>query len=216
MPRFLTPLLIVIVGLVSAYLWADLFRFARQPSPTGLDTLGTLPAFELIERSQAPLRLDDLRGKVWVADFMYTSCVEICPLQSAEMARLQAAFADYRDLRLVSISVDPARDTPAVLSDYAEKFQADPGRWLFATGEPEAVARLAQEGFRLSAASFVQGDDADYTFIHSNRFVLVDRQGRIRGYYRSTDADHLLRLRRDLTMLLRQVAMLKGSPDHDD
>ena len=204
MQRFWAPLLIIVVGVVSVYLWADLFRFARQPSMPALQQLGTLPAFDLTERRQAPLRLDDLRGKVWVADFMYTSCVEICPLQSAEMARLQAAFADHPDLRLVSFSVDPERDTPAVLSAYADKFQADPERWLFATGEPEAVARLAQEGFRLSAASYV-ADGADYTFIHSNRFVLVDRQGRIRGYYRSTDPDDLVRLRRDLTVLLRQV-----------
>ena len=204
MQRFWAPLLIIVVGVVSVYLWADLFRFARQPSVPALQQLGTLPAFDLTERRQAPLRLDDLRGKVWVADFMYTSCVEICPLQSAEMARLQAAFADHPDLRLVSFSVDPERDTPAVLSAYADKFQADPERWLFATGEPEAVARLAQEGFRLSAASYV-ADGADYTFIHSNRFVLVDRQGRIRGYYRSTDPDDLVRLRRDLTVLLRQV-----------
>ena len=205
MQRFWAPLLIIVVGAVSVYLWADLFRFARQPSVPALQQLGTLPAFDLTERRQAPLRLADLRGKVWVADFMYTSCVEICPLQSAEMARLQAAFADHPDLRLVSISVDPERDTPAVLSAYADKFQADPERWLFATGEPEAVARLAQEGFRLSAASYVAGGGADYTFIHSNRFVLVDRQGRIRGYYRSTDPDDLVRLRRDLTVLLRQV-----------
>ena len=207
MQRFWAPLLIVVVGAVSLYLWADLFRFAGQQSAPELEPLDTLPAFELMERRQVPLRLDDLRGKVWVADFMYTSCVEMCPLQSAEMARLQTAFADYADLRLVSISVDPERDTPAVLSAYAEKFQADPERWLFATGEPDAVARLAQEGFRLSAASYVSGEDgADYTFIHSNRFVLVDRQGRIRGYYRSTDPDDLVRLRRDLTVLLQQVA----------
>ena len=207
MQRFWAPLLIVVVGAVSVYLWTDLFRFARQPAPPALEPLGTLPAFELIERRQTPLRLDDLRGKVWVADFMYTSCVEVCPLQSAEMARLQSAFADYADLRLVSISVDPERDTPAVLSAYAENFQADPARWLFATGEPDAIARLAQEGFRLSAASYVSGDDGDdYTFIHSNRFVLVDRRGRIRGYYRSTDPDDLVRLWRDLTVLLQQVA----------
>ena len=207
MQRFWTPLLIIVVGVVSVYLWADLFRFARQPSVPALQQLGTLPAFDLTERRQAPLRLADLRGKVWVADFMYTSCVEVCPLQSAEMARLQTAFADHPDLRLVSFSVDPERDTPAVLSAYADTFQADPERWLFATGEPEAVARLAQEGFRLSAASYVAGDeDQDYTFIHSNRFVLVDRQGRIRGYYRSTDPDDLVRLRRDLTVLLQQVA----------
>ena len=207
MQRIWTPLLIIVVGVVSVYLWADLFRFAGQPSAPALETLGTLPAFDLIERRQVPLRLDDLRGKVWVADFMYTSCVEVCPLQSAEMARLQAAFAAHPDLRLVSISVDPERDTPAVLSAYAEQFQADSERWLFATGEPGAVARLAQEGFRLSAASYVSGEDGtDYTFIHSNRFVLVDRQGRIRGYYRSTDPDDLMRLRRDLATLLQQVA----------
>ncbi len=207
MQRFWVPLLIVVVGVASAFLWADLFRFALQSSVPALPPLGTLPAFELTERRQAPLRLDDLRGKVWVADFMYTSCVEICPLQSAEMARLQAAFADHADLRLVSISVDPERDTPVALSAYAEKFQADPERWLFATGEPDAVARLAQEGFRLSAASYAPMDDgADHTFIHSNRFVLVDRQGRIRGYYRSTDPDDLVRLRRDLAVLLQQAA----------
>ena len=207
MQRLWAPLLIVVVSVVSVYLWADLFRFARQPSAPALQPLGTLPAFDLTERRQVPLRLADLRGKVWVADFMYTSCVEICPLQSAEMARLQAAFADYADLRLVSISVDPERDTPTVLSAYAEKFRADPERWLFATGEPDAVSRLAQEGFRLSAASYVPDDaGVDYTFIHSNRFVLVDRQGRIRGYYRSTDPDDLVRLRRDLTVLLQQVA----------
>lgn len=209
MQRLWVPLLIVVVGVVSVYLWADLLRFARQPTPTVMEPLGTLPAFELIERSEAPLRLDDLHGKVWVADFMYTSCVEICPLQSAAMARLQAAFADHEGLRLVSFSVDPERDTPAVLSDYASKFHADPERWLFATGEPEAIARLAQEGFRLAAASFVPPQaGADYTFIHSNRFVLVDRQGRIRGYYRSTDPDDLVRLRRDLTVLLGKVAAL--------
>ena len=207
MQRLWVPLLIVVVGVVSVYLWADLFRFARQPSPTALEPLGTVPAFELIERREVPLRLDDLRSKVWVANFMYTSCVDICPLQSAEMARLQTAFAEHEDMRLVSFSVDPERDTPAVLSAYAQKFQADPQRWLFATGEPEAIARLAQEGFRLSAASYVPTEaGVDYTFIHSNRFVLVDRQGRIRGYYRSTDPDDLVRLRRDLTVLLRQVA----------
>ena len=205
MQRLWAPLLVIVVGAVSVFLWAGLVRFARQaPAP---QPLGTLPAFDLVERRQAPLRLDDLRGKVWVANFMYTSCVEVCPLQSAEMARLQTAFADHADLRLVSISVDPEHDTPAVLTAYAENFRADPERWFFATGDPDAVARLAQEGFRLSAASYVSGEDGeDYAFIHSNRFVLVDRQGRIRGYYRSTDPDDLARLRRDLTVLLQQVA----------
>ena len=114
MQRFWAPLLIIVVGVVSVYLWADLFRFARQPSVPALQQLGTLPAFDLTERRQ--LRLDDLRGKVWVADFM----TRARNMSAAE--RRNGALAD--GVRRPpgpapgSISVDPERDTPAVLSAY--------------------------------------------------------------------------------------------------
>jgi cytochrome oxidase Cu insertion factor (SCO1/SenC/PrrC family) len=116
-----------------------------------LGNFGTVPEFDLIERSGQRVTRNDLLGLVWVVNFFYTSCPDTCPLQSATLARLQRDFADDRDVRLVSISVDPEHDTPAVLQDYAQRFGADPERWLFLTGDKAAIYRLAQEGFHLSA-----------------------------------------------------------------
>jgi cytochrome oxidase Cu insertion factor (SCO1/SenC/PrrC family) len=116
----------------------------------GLRDLGTVPDFSLIERSGRRVTLAGLRGTVWIANFMYTHCTDTCPLQSAEMARLQAEFPTEPAFRLVSITVDPAEDTPAVLSEYAARFGADRERWLFLTGKKEALYALAQDGFHLS------------------------------------------------------------------
>jgi cytochrome oxidase Cu insertion factor (SCO1/SenC/PrrC family) len=95
------------------------------------------------------VRKADLEGKVWVASFIFTNCPDECPLMTAEMARLQSDLAHIPELRLVSISVDPERDIPAVLSQYADRFDADPERWLFLTGDKQAIYRLARDGFRL-------------------------------------------------------------------
>jgi cytochrome oxidase Cu insertion factor (SCO1/SenC/PrrC family) len=109
-----------------------------------------VPDFALIERSERPITRTDLRGLVWIVNFFYTHCPDTCPLQSARMARLQGDFADERDVRLVSISVDPEHDTAAVLRDYAQRFGADAERWLFLTGDKAAIYHLAQQGFHLS------------------------------------------------------------------
>lgn len=169
----------------------------------GLKNFGVVPDFSLIERSGKPLRLVDLRDKIWIANFIYTNCKDTCPLQSAEMARLQNDLVDKTDVKLVSISVDPERDTPQALSRYAERFKADPDRWLFLTGEKREIYRIAQEGFRLSAvpASDV-GQENNDSILHSTRFVLVDSKAQIRGYYQSTDAEAMKRLSRDLKTLL--------------
>src|SRR5215467_16285041 len=122
----------------------------------GLNRYSAVPEFALIERSGKDIRLGNLRGKVWVADFIYTNCKDTCPLQTAEMAKLQEQWQkqwnDRQNLKLVSFSVDPDHDTPQVLARYAENFKADQDRWLFLTGEKEQITQLVQGGFRLSAA----------------------------------------------------------------
>ena len=120
------------------------------------------------------------------------------------MAKLQTEMADSSDLAFVSISVDPEHDVPEVLARYADRFKADPHRWLFLTGEKKEIYRLAQEGFHLSAvpASDKRGEEADVV-LHSSRFVLIDGKGQIRGYYESSDGEARKRLRRDLKTLLR-------------
>ena len=183
-----------------------------------LDVFGSVPEFSLIERSGRKMGRSDLAGRVWITNFIYTHCPDTCPLQTAQMAKLQADFAEEKALRLVSITVDPERDTVLVLSQYAKRYGADPERWLFLTGEKSTIYRLALEGFRLSVVDPAEGvkswffgpitvlahhGEMGKQFIHSSRFVLVDRQARIRGYYQSAEEDALQRLRRDVRILLR-------------
>jgi protein SCO1/2 len=121
------------------------------------------------------------------------------------MREVQEDFKNEKDLRLVSMTVDPTRDTPEVLSEYAKRFSADPGRWLFLTGEKETIYKFAQEGFHLGALEIPheKRPESGATHTHSSRFVLVDREAQIRGYYVSTEAEAMKRLRRDLKILLR-------------
>ncbi|MCZ6620378.1 MAG: SCO family protein [Deltaproteobacteria bacterium] len=197
-----------LAGLIGSALWNGFdagLRYSARPEKAleGLGNFGTVPDFSLLERSGISINLSDLQGKIWIVNFIYTSCPDTCPLQSAEMAKLQGERDHEATFRLLSITIDPERDTLQVLSRYANRFGADPDRWLFLTGEKEGIYRLAQQGFHLSAVP-VSNDEGknDPAFIHSSRFVLVDDKAEIRGYYVSTDPDALRRLRRDLKTLL--------------
>ncbi len=178
----------------------------------GLKLFGTVPDFSLIERSGRRVTLADLRGKVWVVLFFYTGCRETCPLIVPQMGLLHLEYKNdpefKSDIRFVSITVDPERDTPAVLARYAERFSADPERWLFLTGERAAIYRLAQEGFRLGVGEVEnplqeQKIRGEKDILHSSRLVLVDRKARIRGYYPGIDVEAMVRLRRNVKTLLR-------------
>jgi cytochrome oxidase Cu insertion factor (SCO1/SenC/PrrC family) len=114
-----------------------------------LPRLWEVPDFALIERSGQSVTRADLLGKVWIASVIFTRCVDECPLVSSHMARLQDALAAEPDVRLVSITVDPAYDTPEILTRYAQSFAAQPQRWLFLTGDKATIYRLVREGFRL-------------------------------------------------------------------
>lgn len=151
--RLLLALSLLGLALAGAGIWlaAAALRGRPLPAPEAepLPRLGAVPDFALVERSGRQVSLVELRGRVWVADFIYTTCTDTCPLQTARMAALQPPFAGEPDFRQVSISVDPTHDTPPVLAAYAARFQADAARWLFLTGTPPAVYALVRDGFRL-------------------------------------------------------------------
>jgi protein SCO1/2 len=194
---------------IGTFLW---LKLAPRPDPLswgapgteGLNNYGPVPDFTLVEQSGEPTGLADMRGRIWIADFIYTTCTDTCPMQSAAMAKLQEKFANQPDLRLVSFSVDPERDTPEVLTRYAARFNADTDRWLFLTGDREVITRLVQEGFRLSAAALTDASSRESVILHSPRFVLIDRSSDIRGYYDSRDQDALERLKKDTASLLEK------------
>ena len=200
----------LVAGVTTMALWTrHMSRYtsaARAERPREeLERFGKVPSFSLTERSGKKFDSGDLAGKVWIADFIYTNCTDTCPLQSAEMKRLQDRFSDAPDLRLVSITVDPKRDTPAALSRYAERFGADSARWLFLTGGGKAIYRLAEEGFHLPATEVAPPQPGGASHLHSPRFALVDRNGEIRGYYGATEREALARLGRDAETLLRRA-----------
>jgi len=140
----------VLVTLVSVVLCLRMgFESAFWRAGNDLPRLWAVPDFALIERSGQSVTRADLFGKVWIASVIFTRCVDECPLVSNHMARLQEALAAEPDVRLVSITVDPAYDTPEVLARYAQSFAAQPQRWLFLTGDKVTIYRLVREGFRL-------------------------------------------------------------------
>jgi cytochrome oxidase Cu insertion factor (SCO1/SenC/PrrC family) len=119
------------------------------------------------------------------------------------MARLQQEYIDKPEIQFVSFSVDPERDTPPVLTAYAAKHEADAARWYFLTGQRDRMIRLIQDGFHLAVATMPIGDDSSGMITHSPRFVLIDKESRIRGYYDSRDLEAFLRLKNHIDILLK-------------
>lgn len=192
-----------LAGLLSLVAAAALFGWLSMPGREApeLPVISDVGDFALVDASGKPVGRKILEGSPWVADLVFTSCSGICPVMSQEMKRLQDQTADLPGVRLVSISVDPANDTPEALERYAARFGADRSRWLFLTGDSAEIRRLANEGMKLVA---VDGDPSkgDEAIVHSPRFALVDGRGRLRGTYDMRDPEAMLRLRGDVRVLV--------------
>lgn len=168
-----------------------------------LPDLGAIPDFTFIERSGQAVRRADLRGSIWVADFVFTRCRSICPIMTTRMMEIQSALKDDDPVRLVSVTVDPVHDTPEVLSEFALRYGADSNRWLFLTGDQDAIYGWIRSGFHLTADDDAGTSGADEPFVHSPNLVLIDPDLRIRGYYDATDSEAVDRLVTDLATLVR-------------
>lgn len=187
-------LVVAMLGVIGTGLWA---RFRPEPLPVYYDA----PSFTLTDQEGKPFGNGDLRGKVWVADFVFTHCPGACPQMTMKMAALQRAVADP-GVHFVSFTVDPERDTPEVLKKYALTFDADLSRWHFLTGDKAALFETAA-GMKLSAAPAGQlGPD----IVHAEKFLLIDGSGRVRGIYDSNDEQDLKKLAADAATLADRQA----------
>jgi protein SCO1/2 len=192
----------IVVGVLIAIAASASLWFALRTSTTAddLPVIATVPDFSLTEASGRTVTRADLAGKPWVADLVFTTCGGICPLMSASMARLVESTSSLPDVRFVSISVDPERDTPEALTAYAARYKADRDRWWFLTGDERSIRELAVQGLKLPVADGdpAQGEDE---ILHSQRFVLIDGESRVRGTYDVRDQEAMFRLRGDLERL---------------
>ena len=215
--RWLRPLLwglllAALAGVAVAAVHELRLQRARQESrelEAALPDLGRVPAFALTNRDGRMIHAADLAGVPWIADFVFTRCGSSCPLLSARLASLDRALP-AAGIRLVSFTVDPVHDTPAVLERYARSFAAS-RRWLFLTGGEEQIRSLSRQAFKLalepgaggsaSSASDASGGAAAEAIMHSTRFALVDADGEIRGTYQALDPEALHRLATDARAL---------------
>lgn len=163
-----------------------------------LPDLGEVPPFELTASSGGTVTRDDLSGAPYAVDFVFTRCVTSCPILTHRMRTVGEGLVEGEEFRRVSISVDPAHDTPAVLRAFQEA-RSLPETWWFLTGEPDAVLALVEEGFHL-AIEPATGNPVD-PIAHSTRLVLADGRHRVRGYYDGLDPEAVAGLDRDLRRL---------------
>lgn len=173
-----------VFGLVIVTAMRPCTRHVPEPPPV----LSQLPAFELVDQDGQPFTAESLRGKVWVAGLIFTTCPSTCPKISRAMLSLQERYVQHGidDIKLVSFSVDPENDTPAVLKTYAGHLGADESRWRFVTGPVEAMEKLVVGGFA-SAMDKTTGPAGMIDIAHTTKLVLVDGDGNVRGYYASDD-----------------------------
>lgn len=154
-----------------------------------LPVYGEVPEFQLTDQKGAKFDRVSMNGHVWIADFIFTNCESSCPRMSSKMHAIQGATD--AGVKLVSFTVDPERDTPQALAEYGKKYAADESRWSFLTGAPEVLDMLDRDAFKLGNLSMD----------HSTRFVLIDKAGRVRGYYGLFDSDPVAKLKKDAARL---------------
>jgi protein SCO1/2 len=192
---------LILIPIVTAGLlfWLRQAQVQQLASRT-ISSYGILPSFELVNQDAQPFGSAQLLGKIWIADFIFTSCPGPCPIISSRMSELQKPLKTT-DIHLVSFTVDPEKDTPDVLRAYAEKLHAQPNRWDFLTGARPLVYALVRDGFKLAVSD---GSDETGMPVHSTRVVLVDRHGAIRGYYDALAPDAVTKLLADANHLFRE------------
>ena len=201
--RILWTVLIVALAGIGVFALRDFLKEQEITEPSRiLPSMGSVPPFELVTQEGKPFSSSSLNGKYWIVDLIFTNCSGTCPMLTANLASIQKALAKTSDVEIVSISVDPNNDTPEVLAEYAKRYNADTKSWTFLTGNVHTIYTIAKDGFKLTLDS-VSGDEMN-PIVHSERFVLVDKKGTIRGFYDGTTKEAQSKILMDLGDLMRE------------
>jgi protein SCO1/2 len=193
----------ILIGVIAV---TTFLFFSEQARRSSLPVLGTVQPFTLTNQLGQITTLDDLKGKVWVSDIIFTRCPGPCPKMTQKMAELQKLFAGAPNFRSVTLTTDPDHDSPAILKKFSERFDADPSRWFFLTGTKNEIRAVAQGSLKLGAEekSAADQESANDLFIHNTVFILVDKHGRLRGQaYESLEPD-FHKIDADIRALLRE------------
>jgi protein SCO1/2 len=169
-----------------------------------LERYGALPNFELQDQRGVSIRAADLRGRVLVVDFIFTSCPDVCPLLTQQLAGIRRELSPRPELAFVSFSVDPEHDTPERLKQFAAQHGADHADWYFLTGRLDEVRRVVVSGFKQAMQALPAEPGKPRNVLHGTHFVLVDAGGEIRGFFRN-DSEGSAALQKAARALLREA-----------
>lgn len=211
--KIINGVIVVLIALTAAGGW----WYANQPEPYRVlpvyghrktDSVAShagqfhqIDAFKLIDQQGRPFSNENLKGKIYVADFFFANCMDICPVMTGQMELVYRAFENNPEVCFVSHTVDPARDTVEALAAYARRHNAAYGKWYFLTGEKASIYKLARQSYLLSATS---GDGGSADFVHTQNFALIDTLRRIRGIYDGTDSTDIEKLIADIRELRKE------------
>lgn len=160
-----------------------------------------VPSFKFINQMGDTVTDKDYKGKIYVADFFFTSCQSICPKMTTQLLQVQKKFEDNDSVLILSHTVNPERDSVSVLAAYAKKVHANNKKWNFVTGDKQKIYDIARNGYFITA---LKGDGGSEDFIHSETFILVDKEKHIRGIYDGTNTKDISRLVDDIKVLLAE------------
>jgi protein SCO1 len=175
--------------------------FGKKSGGTKDMVYHTIPDFSFINQKGKTITKASVKGKIYVADYFFTTCGSICPVMKKQMHRVYKNFEKDPEIIFLSHTVDPETDSVGVLDEFSKRFSADPEKWLFLTGEKKSLYDLARRGYLLDAA---EGDGGAEDFIHTQNFALVDKEFHIRGYYDGTDSAEVNKLMVDIEVLKKE------------
>ena len=190
-----TSKIVIVVGLIALFLGAiTLFVMeSADSSRSEIPVFSEIPNFSGIESFGSNYVRADLNEKITIVDFIFTSCPALCPSMCERMSELYELYAENEEIQFLSMSVDPANDSLPALREFSNRFGVTDNRWKFVRMSLEEVTSLYTDGFKLGG---------ELPFQHSSKFILVDRSGRIRGYYESGNDQNIETLKSDITELL--------------
>ncbi|HVM88004.1 MAG TPA: SCO family protein [Puia sp.] len=193
-------LLAIITGLL-IFLGVMIFSRKQNPLPVLGEPGHIVGSFSFTDQDGRKITDRDVREKVRVAEYFFTSCKSICPVMNTNLKQVQAAFKNRNDVIILSHTVDPLTDSLPRLKQYAEQMDAIAGKWEFLTGSKLSLYKMAEQSYLLSADSITDVTEAT-AFIHTQYVSLVDKQNRIRGFYDATDKKQIEKLIADIKSML--------------
>ncbi|MBS1778490.1 MAG: SCO family protein [Bacteroidetes bacterium] len=203
-----TTIFLISFFIILAAVFMTYFYKVTREEPKKLPVYGNpghkVGDFSFVNQDGKTVTLKDVNGKIRVVEYFFTTCKGICPKMNENMSKVYEAFRGNDKIMILSHSVDPLKDTVAAMKAYSLRFDADPKQWMFLTGDKKALYDMARNEYLVTAADDTATVDIASDFIHTDRFVLVDDSGRIRGMYKGTDMGSVNQLIGDIKELLKE------------